>query len=710
MPRFIVTTGSKYDPFTYDELAKPLMQMQEAQNTSIESYEKLASDTAALERYITNNPEDSEARAMYDNYTKNLQTLTDNLYNTGYNSDRRRELARAREGFNQDITRIATAIKDRQDRGLEYRKMKREHPEMILGKDPSTGGLNDYLRNPLYGTDYYSYSGTQFSQEVLAEAKARAVEMLDKYPEVYKDPKLKGYLEQIKRTGFTNKEVDDAYAAARSLYDGSGDVSSGLDFRTKILYDTLITQMEHTGAPIARSTGRLGDDEFTRLLNYGRIGLSGAVGPASIENLKDLEWEESMARGRIAYANALQQQQNPIVTFDYEQSDTTGEGYDDAQGIVYNGLHKGKDHDVVRKDGSVVSTSAQASYIVHSGDLRRVATARLGFDPVGVNEGFLGTGVTTQKRYTYSPGKVKMSNGKAMYTRYNPLTNKVEVSETGERGRAGNWKTNSELTQIADNTRIRYKNNVERYKAQEPELYAMGDITPGEERKLMEDNQMPFGTTLLTFEQEMASRPENQVRSQSDIYVAADGTDAESGGIRDRITRTFSRAFKYDNDGKVVKDNDAKAFNGQPSYGFHYIEANGLPSEKAIIDPNEFFTFDDNGKIMNVKDIQLSLDGIARGYFTLRLKGQNNKVAAGVSSMKSVAINSLFNNSRRDIQMIINSGLSRRDTEDAIEQVRQKLTYDIYQLLGFNLNLQTQGHTKQENENVVTSAPKPKKK
>lgn len=272
MPRFIVTTGSKYDPFTYDELAKPLMQMQEAQNASIESYEKLASDTAALERYITDNPEDSEAKAMYDNYTKNLQTLTDNLYNTGYNSDRRRELARAREGFNQDITRIATAIKDRQDRGLEYRKMKREHPEMILGKDPSTGGLNDYLRNPLYGTDYYSYSGTQFSQEVLAEAKARAAELMED-PRIIKDPKLKGYLTQIIDETFNNKQVDDAYAAARSYYNGK-DISANLDPTSKVLYDTLVTQMEHTGAPKAYGEQRLTGDELIRLLDYGRIGLS----------------------------------------------------------------------------------------------------------------------------------------------------------------------------------------------------------------------------------------------------------------------------------------------------------------------------------------------------------------------------------------------------------------------------------------------------
>ena len=300
MPKFLVTSGSYFQPFTYDELSKPIMQTVEAHNAAQDAYDQLSMETSALGRYITENPDDVNAKRMYDSYLAKLNSLQDNLWNNGYNAATRRDLASARAGYASDITRLQAAIKARQERSQEYWKTRHEHPDMIMGRDPGESGLDNYLFNDLYGRDYYSYSGNDFAKMVGAEASARASEMLND-PQVKKNPMLVGYLQMIERDGFTNKQVDDAYAAVRNAV--AGDVSSvaNLDFATGILANVLMSNLESSGAK-----GNVSQDEFNRLLDYGKIGLSQAVGKTKVSTVADLQWAEQQ---KIARENERYQHQ-----------------------------------------------------------------------------------------------------------------------------------------------------------------------------------------------------------------------------------------------------------------------------------------------------------------------------------------------------------------------------------------------------------------
>ena len=79
MPKYLVTSGSHYEPFSYNELVAPIAQMQEAHNAAQDAYDALNLDTESLRRYITDNPEDANAKALYDNYIDKLTTLQQNL-------------------------------------------------------------------------------------------------------------------------------------------------------------------------------------------------------------------------------------------------------------------------------------------------------------------------------------------------------------------------------------------------------------------------------------------------------------------------------------------------------------------------------------------------------------------------------------------------------------------------------------------------------
>lgn len=301
MPRYLTTQGSLFDPFSYEELARPIRNMAEIHRQTQDAYDTLSMETEALRNYITDNPDDSKAKAMYDNYISSLDTLQNNLWNNGYNAQTRRDLARARAGYASDITRIQKAITDRQERSKEYWDTWHQHPDQVRGADPGLSGLDNYLGNDLYGRDYYSYSGNQFSQDIAAEAKARRAEIM-RDPKILTAGKVPGYITRLIERGFTNQEVDTAYQAVRAaLFSGeNGEIGlesldpvitalDQLNDNSAILARVLVTNLESTGA-----LGNLDRDQMARLLDYGRIGLSAAIGDPEIKDFDDLYFRQNL--------------------------------------------------------------------------------------------------------------------------------------------------------------------------------------------------------------------------------------------------------------------------------------------------------------------------------------------------------------------------------------------------------------------------------
>lgn len=306
MPKFLVTSGSHFQPFTYDELSKPVMQAVEAHNAAQDAYDTLSDETAALERYITNNPEDSMAREWYDNYMQKLNSLQENLWANGYNASTQRDLRAARNGYFRDITRIASAIKKRQEAGSTWSKMKLEHPELIMEDNPANVGLNSYLMDDNFGSNFYTYNGKTFAEEVSVDVAARGNELIRR-PEVMRDPDLVGRIITKMKTGFTNEEQRNASGFVRGVIsaDRNGlkkseilsraldlvdsDANIGLTPEEKLLAGALLSRLNTTGA-----ADRVSDSEFNRLLGYGDLGISAASVSTNQkpEVQSDLEWEQ----------------------------------------------------------------------------------------------------------------------------------------------------------------------------------------------------------------------------------------------------------------------------------------------------------------------------------------------------------------------------------------------------------------------------------
>lgn len=304
MARYIITDSSYYQPFSYDELVKPIQQMTDAHNAAADAYDQLSLETEALRNYISENEDDKQAKAMYDNYINKLHTLQDNLWNRGYNTGTRRDLSAARAAYASDITRLKTAVQTRQERSKEYWDARHKNPDLVAGFDPGTGGLDNYLADPEYGRNWYSYSGNQFASEVAAEAKARGAELVSTY--ATQNPALAGYLEYHVKNGFTNAQVNGATLLAQQAMAGQADLTDpNLDPVEALLASTLISRLQSTGAQPGQN---LSSEEFGRLFNYGVLGLAQGIGSEDVKPINNKAWDEAMARGRIAYQQSLKNQ------------------------------------------------------------------------------------------------------------------------------------------------------------------------------------------------------------------------------------------------------------------------------------------------------------------------------------------------------------------------------------------------------------------
>lgn len=295
MARYIATSGTYFNPMDYDTLMRPVQALQQQHDAAADTYDTLNMETEAIRQYITDNPGDQQALKIYNDYHNQLEKLQNGLWENGITAQTRRDLSAARAGF-ANVGKVKNAIQNRQKRSQEYWDARHKDPSLVTGGDPALSGLDNYLNNELYGQDWYSYSGNQFMSEVGIDAKARANEMM-RNPELMKNPELAGYITRITQDGFTSAEVENASALARQILDtGNTSALENASLPETILASVLLSHLESTGA-----RDKVSDAEFNRLFDYGRAGLSQAIGKTDFKDLQDNNWELQAQKNLARY-------------------------------------------------------------------------------------------------------------------------------------------------------------------------------------------------------------------------------------------------------------------------------------------------------------------------------------------------------------------------------------------------------------------------
>lgn len=535
MGKFLVTSGSYFEPFTYDELIKPLEATQQRHDAAQESFDVMNERTSALKEYISNNEGDALAKRLYDNYMDKLVSFQNNLYNNGITPQTKRDLTAARSAFASDIARLQQAIQQSQNISSAYNERRQTHPDLVASDDPSAGGLDNFLRDPNYGKDYYTYSGNQFAKEVESGAKARTAELYRVLKD--QDRHIPGYIIRIEQQGFTNKEADNAYNAAVEAL-ATGDRSfKNLTEPEKLLANSFISNVDATGAQT-----KLNQKEFNRLLNYGRIGLSSVVGPVAPRYLSD-----PMASIKAKKAPADNEAQNNSYILNRTLENITTNGYKKMAKIVSRAEEQYAEPQVLKRpDGTVlqVNTPWEMAREVYGSPQREEIRDKYKIDIARLPYGISIFNSSLKGQYTDESGKVHELTVKLLM----PNNHEYGIGAPATPDIGGNYaaysngKLDKEISKEINTALSKHSQYMHDYKDANPQLdLEKISINPKLQMKLIEQNALDYDLNDDDLRDVLYTKNKQYEAAPTVIVGTGSGSDYLRSDITDSIFDSYNR-------------------------------------------------------------------------------------------------------------------------------------------------------------------------
>lgn len=245
-----ITIGSKFQPFTYEELVRPYQKYGEAYREQEAIYSDAMDKTGIVGGKI-NDQREAETYKKYMDYQTELQQSADAL-TKGLNMGSRRNLMNVRKKYASEILPIAQLIEKRDQIAEEQRKGAIADNSIIYDKDYSVMSLDEMAKNPV--NSYRAVSGMELAKQASHEATslARAIITNPTYSTI-----VNGYLERGQMQGYTPEQIISAIAndknappelinVINNVYERSGlsqfDLASqekGRSYINKGLYDAI---------------------------------------------------------------------------------------------------------------------------------------------------------------------------------------------------------------------------------------------------------------------------------------------------------------------------------------------------------------------------------------------------------------------------------------------------------------------------------------
>lgn len=201
-----LSINTKFNPFTYDEMVKPLLLYKEAYDKAEEDFTNLIAQAADINEAV-NRGDSPISAGVYNDYTQNLSDIAAD-FSKGMTLGNRQALTGLRRRYLQDIQPIAKANARRNALIEEQRQMKMKDPTMIWDNNAEDISLDTIVVNP--NASYNpGYSGSMLTAEA-AQAYGALAREYQNNPEAMR--KLVGgdYYEYIKQRGFTSDAILEA--------------------------------------------------------------------------------------------------------------------------------------------------------------------------------------------------------------------------------------------------------------------------------------------------------------------------------------------------------------------------------------------------------------------------------------------------------------------------------------------------------------------
>lgn len=199
-----LTANSIFQPFTYQELAAPIMEMSNYQDKMADTIDSMSAQADVLEAMEGNDLDrDSQSYKRYKSYSDSLRREANELYAYGVSTDARQRITDMRRGFSTQIVPIRNAWQKREQEAAAQMNAITANPSIMFTRDANRTSIDDYVKNPNGG--YGVISGANIAAQVSGIAKNLAKDILSGKA-VNVDSMTKNYIE---KHGYTEDMVRD---------------------------------------------------------------------------------------------------------------------------------------------------------------------------------------------------------------------------------------------------------------------------------------------------------------------------------------------------------------------------------------------------------------------------------------------------------------------------------------------------------------------
>lgn len=195
--------GSRFQPFSYAEMVRPLQESTAAQQQMEQAYDTMGAE-ASLVGSNLNEQLDSKAYQQHMKYQKDLEALSNQLSSDGLNAQSKQGLRTLRKNFMQNIVPMKRAVEQRNKRVEEQRQRQLNDPTYIIDNPESMTSIDDIMQNKAQPSR--GVSGTVLQQQVAQSAQHLSKEIEDNPTRWRAILKGQNY-ELIKRNGFRPEDI-----------------------------------------------------------------------------------------------------------------------------------------------------------------------------------------------------------------------------------------------------------------------------------------------------------------------------------------------------------------------------------------------------------------------------------------------------------------------------------------------------------------------
>lgn len=263
----VLTSNAKFNPYTFDEVLKPLAMATDYYNTMYDKMDEIQDKAALLKAYANENPQGKVANT-YNSYMKSLEQEMNSLVDNGLTPRTRQRLSELKKAYSSQIRPIENAIVKRDKLAEEQRQLKAKDPSYLFERIAKDIDLQEFIDNP--SADYGNvFQGNMITAYVKNFAQNFAKEVIDtKEGKQLLKQILPLQYELIERRGFRADDILNAFKNPETM--------------PEIMNIAIQRAIGASGVTKDWSPG-----SYDKAMEYAKMGLPDFIGQTSTNIVKD---------------------------------------------------------------------------------------------------------------------------------------------------------------------------------------------------------------------------------------------------------------------------------------------------------------------------------------------------------------------------------------------------------------------------------------